>query len=93
MSEKIIDEVMRLVGSYGSTVEATVIGNPENYTLQSNEDAAFEAIRAKLREVLERKPLTDAQIEQATGAKIGRPLFLAAKGFVLATERAHGIGS
>lgn len=36
-------------------------------------------------------PLTDEQIEAATGAKIGTPLFLAAKGFVLATEAAHGI--
>ena len=36
-------------------------------------------------------PLTDGQIEAATGAKIGTPLFLAAKGFVLATEAAHGI--
>ena len=37
-------------------------------------------------------PLTDEQIEVATGAKIGTPLFLAAKSFVLATEAAHGIG-
>lgn len=36
-------------------------------------------------------PLTDEQIEAATGAKIGTPLFLAAKGFVLAAEAAHGI--
>lgn len=38
-----------------------------------------------------REPLTDGQIANATGAKIGTPLFLAAKGFVLATEAAHGI--
>lgn len=40
-----------------------------------------------------RKPLTDAEIESATGAKQGTPLFLAAKGFAIAIERAHGIGS
>lgn len=38
-----------------------------------------------------RKPLTDAEIESATGAKQGTPLFLAAKGFTIAIERAHGI--
>lgn len=37
------------------------------------------------------KPLTDEQIEQATGAKRGHPLFLAAKGFTIAVEAAHGI--
>ena len=40
-----------------------------------------------------RNPLTDAEIESATGAKQGTPLFLAAKGFTIAIERAHGIGS
>ena len=40
---------------------------------------------------VEREPLTDLEIESATGAKIGTPLFLVAKGFVLATESAHGI--
>lgn len=40
-----------------------------------------------------RDPLTDAEIESATGAKQGTPLFLAAKGFTIAVERAHGIGS
>lgn len=40
-----------------------------------------------------RHPLTDSEIEDATGAKQGTPLFLAAKGFTIAVERAHGIGS
>lgn len=39
-----------------------------------------------------RHPLTDSEIESATGAKQGTPLFLAAKGFAIAIERAHGIG-
>lgn len=38
-----------------------------------------------------RAPLTDEQIEQATGAKRGEPLFLVAKGFTVAIEAAHGI--
>jgi hypothetical protein len=41
---------------------------------------------------VERDPLTDSEIESATGAKQGTPLFLAAKGFAIAIERAHGIG-
>ncbi|MDH1765115.1 hypothetical protein N5D37_05255 [Comamonas aquatica] len=40
---------------------------------------------------VERDPLTDSEIESATGAKQGTPLFLAAKGFAIAIERAHGI--
>ena len=40
---------------------------------------------------MEREPLTDLEIESATGAKIGTPLFLVAKGIVQATESAHGI--
>lgn len=38
------------------------------------------------------EPLTDEQIEQATGAKRGAPLFLVAVGFARAIEAAHGIG-
>lgn len=38
-----------------------------------------------------RVPLTDEQIEQATGTKRGEPLFLVAKGFTVAIEAAHGI--
>lgn len=37
-------------------------------------------------------PLTDLEIESATGVKIGTPFFLVAKGFVKVTEAAHGIG-
>lgn len=48
--------------------------------------AALEAAHAQ------RAPLTDSEIESATGAKQGTPLFLAAKGFAIAIERAHGIG-
>ena len=40
----------------------------------------------------QREPLNDPEIESATGAKQGTPLFLAAKGFAIAIERAHGIG-
>ena len=39
----------------------------------------------------QRKPLDEEAIERATGVKRGTPMFLAATGFVRATERAHGI--
>ena len=37
------------------------------------------------------EPLDEEAIERATGVKRGTPMFLAATGFVRATERAHGI--
>lgn len=96
MSEKIIDEVMELVkyacDSYAHLSWCKDNAEPTE-AIKEELKQDLEAIRAKLREVLDRKPLTDEQIEQATGTKIGQPLFLAAKGFVQATERAHGIGS
>lgn len=89
MSEKIIKEVMALVDDFALKTDAYQNKEVSKDDLLS----ARRAVRVKLRELLVRKPLTDEQIEQATGTKIGQPLFLAAKGFVLATERAHGIGS
>ena len=52
MSEKIIDEVMALVEEYKDTAISGYSGWEES-----------EAIRAKLREVLERKPLTDVDVQ------------------------------
>lgn len=49
-------------------------------------------IESKLRELV-REPLSDEDIEKATGVKQGTPMFLAATGFVRATERAHNITS
>lgn len=39
----------------------------------------------------ERAPLTDEQIESATGAKRGTPMWLVAVAFARAIEAAHGI--
>lgn len=52
-------------------------------------------IQSKLHELVERcsvrEPLSDDEIEKATGTKHGTPTFLVATGFVRATERAHNI--
>ena len=95
MNEKIIDEVMELVdGLLEHTLAITHAKTAQELNSAHGEQVlSVQAIRAKLREVMERKPLTDEQIEQAIGSKIGQPIFLVAKGFVQATERAHGIGS
>lgn len=55
MSDKIIDEVMELVDSYAA------MQGVDPYDKQVD---AHDAIRAKLREVLDRKPLTEEQIER-----------------------------
>ena len=47
-----VKEVMVLVGKYGSAVEANSTGNPSNYTLASDESAAYAAIETKLRALL-----------------------------------------
>lgn len=98
MSEKIIDEVMALAEEAIYCAETAQLcefdGDHEGFIrYQGCSNNAYKAIRSKLREVLERKPLTDEQIEQVIGAKIGQPIFLVAKGFVQATERAHRISS
>lgn len=87
MSKEVVDEIMRLVEYYNG---ATTWGTTEQHI------AARAAIESKLRELVEnkfsvREPLSDEEIEKATGAKLGTPMFLVATGFVRATERAHGI--
>lgn len=51
-SDEQVKELMVLIGKYGSAVEANSTGNPSNYTLASDESAAYEAIKAKLRALL-----------------------------------------
>lgn len=62
----------------------------------AEKDAEICRLHARVQELEEhqaqRAPLTDSEIESATGAKQGTPLFLAAKGFAIAIERVHGIG-
>ena len=58
--------------------------------LDKEADDARALIESKLRELV-REPLSDEEIEEATGVKRGTPMFLVATGFVRATERAHNI--
>lgn len=65
--EKVIVEIMGFVSAYGNAVEATVTGKPDNFTLISDENAAFKAIESKLRDFMEQttsqKPLSDEEID------------------------------
>lgn len=56
MSEKIIDEVMAMVEKYGDECEAHGHGAGID---------TYQSIRAKLREVLERKPMSNTEISLA----------------------------
>lgn len=87
-----IQEIMRLVDAYDVESRLNASTNPSCYELSSEEkeDAAYRAIETKLRELV-REPLDEESIERVTGVKRGTPMFLAATGFVRATERAHGI--
>jgi len=58
MSEKIIDEVMGLIEEFARASE----GFPDYYTWEDVVSAKND-IRAKLREVLERKPLSDVDVQ------------------------------
>ena len=53
--------------------------------IRARGEAHFAASKAQ------HEPLDEEAIEHATGVKRGTPMFLAATGFVRATERAHGI--
>ena len=59
------------------------------HSLSEAEKIEWAAIHAAAE--AQRKPLDEEAIERATGVKQGTPMFLAATGFVRATERAHGI--
>ena len=50
-----------------------------------------ETLLTELAEAQRKQPLDEEAIERATGVKRGTPMFLAATGFVRATEHAHGI--
>lgn len=89
MSEKIIDEVMGLV-SYLEDVldERSALRVP-----YSRVEMARSAIRAKLREVLERRPLSDEEISSiAAGpcwSEDGVDIYM----FARALEKQHQIGA
>ena len=57
--------------------------------LGEDEKVEWAAIHAAAKAQCE--PLDEEAIERVTGVKRGTPMFLAATGFVRATERAHGI--
>lgn len=63
-----VKELMVLIGKYGSAVEANSTGNPSNYTLASDESAAYEAIKAKLRALLATGGQVREELPQAEGA-------------------------
>ena len=50
-----------------------------------------QALDAKASQAQRKQPLDEEAIERATDVKQGTPMFLAATGFVRATERAHDI--
>ena len=79
-----VQEIMALVGEYGSMIKCE----------QFDEcDDIYSEIESKLRELLERKPLTDEQISELTDVEMSSPSFIIVKAFVKASERAHGIGA
>jgi hypothetical protein len=52
---------------------------------------AIAALRLAI-EQTERQPLTDEEIERATGSDRNKPLWIAIESVARAIERAHGIG-
>lgn len=99
MSEKIIDEVMGLVECYGGMKQNSGIECANKEEADFYESVAsdhLESIRAKLREVLERKPLTVEQIAEIDDQVLQEPPFKKRRigyceRFARAIERAHGI--
>lgn len=84
MSKKIIDEVMELVEKFGDECE--------QYGHCSG-TATYQSIRAKLREVLERRPMDYHTVSMAhLGIGAVGQLDVTER-IVRWTERAHGIGS
>ena len=63
-----------------------------NYmSLPSPAIKAMSALRLAI-EQTERQPLTDEEIERATGSDRNKPLWIAIESVARAIERAHGIG-
>lgn len=91
MSDKIIDEVMELVDKYG--VECGEDG------LRVKKDFYESAIRAKLREVLERKPISKEKFERMESAAYaatrgkGKTPFEYAENLKNRIEKYHHIGA
>lgn len=100
MSEKIISEIMDLVNGVITksgaipVLKATGRDAAAKWTADRL-DEEYEAIRAKLREVLERKPLTNEQIDDLHG-EANRGFDIESNAYFKAfrdAERVHGIGS
>lgn len=91
MSEKIIDEVMRLADDLALKTDAYLNGEASKDEML----AARRTLRSKLREVLERKPLTNEQIDDLHG-EANRGFDIESDAYFKAfrdAERAHGINS
>lgn len=90
MSEKIIDEVMELVDAYAA------MQGVDTYDQQVD---AHDAIRAKLREVLERKPISKEKFERMESAAYaatrgkGKTTFEYAENLKNRIEKYHHIGA
>lgn len=50
--DKQVEEVMGLVGKYGTAVHENSTGNPSHFTLAHAETSAYDAVRTKLRTLL-----------------------------------------
>lgn len=99
MSEKIISEIMDLVNGVITksgaipVLKATGRDAAAKWTADRL-DEEYEAIRAKLREALERNPLTDEQIDSLWGGEnVSVPQLVNRRAISRSIERAHGINS
>jgi hypothetical protein len=92
-----MDKVKEIMGLINERVDASysifsAVGPEDGREAIDRAVAISEAIEAALRKLVEREPLSDEQISDATRCDIADPVFLIAKGFIQAAERAHGIG-
>lgn len=85
-----IQEISALIDVYAGILAEMEIEDRYDTDMHHKCSDAWFNIESKLRELV-REPLDEEAIERATGVKRGTPMFLAATGFVRATERAHNI--
>lgn len=94
-----VQEIMELVGKYGTAVHENSTGNPSNHTLAHEESAAYDAVKAALRELLERMPISDEKFDNMESAAWsatkdkGKTTREYAKELKRRIEKFHGIGA
>ena len=94
--ENVVQEIMGLVGSYGTAVHDNSTGNPSDYTLAHAESAAYNAIESKLREIVEnslsvREPLSNEMAQKLWAETPDIDCKSGGIALVRKVERAHGI--